>query len=82
MTGPDIWTTDPLLRAMRFISFFAFLALLSLVIIDPTRADNATRAMLIGAILLQLGFEVVVKLPEVIARRRDNGQDKKGDVTP
>jgi hypothetical protein len=79
VSGPELWTRDPLLRALRTVSLVAFLALTALVIIDPSRADNPTRAMLIGAVLLQLGYEVVIKLPQIVARRLDSGDKEDGD---
>jgi hypothetical protein len=52
---------DPLLRWLRVISILAFLAILVVVVLDPARAaDTPLVALLSGAVLLQLGFEVVV----------------------
>ena len=60
---PNQWrqSPDPLIRWLRVISVVAFLALVALVVLDPIRSSNIPlAALLIGACLLQLGYEVVV----------------------
>ena len=62
------WGSDPLLRWLRVISIVAFLTLIVIVVLDPARAsDLPLVGLLVGAILLQLGYEVV--LPGITDRR-------------
>jgi high-affinity Fe2+/Pb2+ permease len=52
---------DPLVRWLRLISVVAFLVLIVVLVLDPTRSgDLPLQALLVGAILLQLGYEVAV----------------------
>lgn len=62
---------DPLLRVLRAISILAFLVLIAVVVLDPGRTDATTLApILAGAILLQLGYAVVV--PGLSKRDKDD----------
>jgi hypothetical protein len=66
MAGPGWGGSDPLLRALRAISLAAFLAIFVVVVADPDRAMNlALVAFLAGAILLQLGYDVALRIPDL-----------------
>lgn len=52
---------DPLLRWLRVLAVVAFLGLVVIVVLDPVRGDDLPLvALLSGAVLLQLGYEVAV----------------------
>jgi peptidoglycan/LPS O-acetylase OafA/YrhL len=71
-------STDPILRALRVISVISFLILVSVVVLDQGRPpDLPLTALLVGAVLLQLGYEVIV--PGLSRRRNGNGEEKKTD---
>lgn len=70
MAPPDQWTQDPLNRALRVLSVVAFLGLIIVVVVDPDRSNNlALQSLLVGAILLQLGYDVALRLPDIISKR-------------
>lgn len=72
MTPP--WGRDSLLRWLRALSVLAFLALVVVVVLDPTRGNDLTLvALLSGATLLQLGYEVGI--PLLGGRRKDDDDD-------
>ena len=77
---PNQWRSgrDPLLRWLRIISVIAFLGLITLVVLDPVRSSNIPlAALLVGACLLQLGYEVVV--PGLTDRRKPPADDDADD---
>ena len=64
---------DKLLRWLRAISVMAFLTLVCVIVLDPARGSDLTLiALLSGAVLLQLGYEVVI--PGIT--RRGKGDDE------
>lgn len=69
---------DPVQRVLRAVAILAFLALLALVVIDPTRRDATLDALLLGAILLALGYPVALKLPGLAAK--DKPKEPPDDV--
>lgn len=65
--------TDPLLRILRTISLIAFLGFLCVLVVDPGRNDNfPLLALLVGAVLIQLGYDVILRIPGFIDRRDDH----------
>lgn len=68
---------DPLLRALRAVAILALLGLLAALIIsvvlDSTRdVDPTLAAMLLGAILLALGYPFALRLPGVVVQREED----------
>lgn len=68
---------DPLLRALRAVAILAMLGLLIAVVLsvvfDGTRSvDPTLAAMLIGAILLALGYPFALRLPGVVVQRKED----------
>lgn len=68
---------DPLLRALRAVAILAMLGLLAAlvisVVLDATRdVDPTLAAMLIGAILLALGYPFALRLPGVVVQRKED----------
>lgn len=67
-----------MLRTLRVIGVVAFLALVVIVVIDPDRADNLPLiGLLVGAVLLQLGYEVA--LPGIADRRTRSEPPPRGE---
>lgn len=70
MTIPPIWGHDPLLRWLRAIAVLALLAILAIRLADPTRVDNVEITLvLVGAILVALGYPLVMRLPAVMGTK-------------
>ena len=66
MTPPKRWTDqDLVVRVLRVISVLSMLALFSLIVIDPARRDFPLEALLVGAILIQLLYDFLLKVPEI-----------------
>jgi hypothetical protein len=67
---------DPLVRWLRVVSIVAFLGLVVIVVLDPVRgSDLPLVALLSGAVLLQLGYEVVIP---GLSRPRKDDEDERG----
>jgi hypothetical protein len=65
---------DPLVRWLRVVAVVAFLALLGVIVLDPIRGNDLPLvALLSGAVLLQLGYEVSV--PFISKPRKDEHDD-------
>jgi hypothetical protein len=75
------WRTgrDPILRILRIVSVISFLIIMAIVILDNSRPnDLPLAALLAGAVLLQLGYEVVVPgLDRRFRERRDQKEEEK-----
>lgn len=66
---------DPLQRILRTISVLAFLILVGVLIVDKDRqTDIALDALLVGAILIQLGYDIAIPFLSGVIERR-NGRD-------
>lgn len=64
MPGNGSWTgRDPRLRQLRILAIIVLLGLLSFVIVDPADEPVTTVGMLVGAILVMLGFEAGIAFP-------------------
>lgn len=56
-----LWRSrDPLLRWLRALSVVAFLTLVVVVVLRSGAVDIPLVALLSGAVLLQLGYEVII----------------------
>lgn len=63
---------DPLLRALRVIAIVSFLVLLAIITIDPERQDASLEFLLVGSILIALGYNAVVRMPEFFQSTHDD----------
>lgn len=71
------WTpSDPLLRRLRAVAVIAFLGFLGIIVADPGRRDPTLSLLLVGSILLALGFPVALRIPGWIGRPQDTDDDE------
>jgi len=54
---------DPIQRWLRIITSFACLGVFVFLAVEPTRRDWPTLALALGAVLVLLGYEAIVRLP-------------------
>lgn len=68
---------DPLVRVLRSISILALLGLLSLVVADRSRQNDwPLVALLVGAVVLQLGYDVALRIPGILEPRKNGDRDE------
>lgn len=79
MTEEEGWPHDPLLRVLRTFSVVAFIILLFIVLVFRDAHDVTTVGFLIGAILIQLSYDVLISLPGAVSKRLGNDQKDKPD---
>lgn len=65
---------DPRLRLLRTVAAFVLLGLLVYVVIGPSTTDVTTLGTLLGALLVDLGFEVGIRWP-TLGGRHDEEKD-------
>lgn len=76
MTNEADWPKDPLLRALRAMSILAFIALLCYVVAVKEQVDVTVVGFLVGAIIIQLGYDALVGVPGVVLKRAGGTADK------
>jgi len=54
---------DPIQRWLRIITSFACLGVFVFLAVEPARRDWPTLALALGAVLVLLGYEAIVRLP-------------------
>ena len=82
MTPPSRWTdSDLVVRVLRTISVMSMLGLLVLLGIDPARRDFPLEALLVGAILIQLLYDFLLKVPEITIGQGSKAKDDESGPT-
>jgi hypothetical protein len=71
---------DPALRLLRIIAALTGLAVFAILALEREDPDLGTLALAVGAVLVLLGYESVVRLPWLSIERRERPDPPKEDA--